>query len=78
MPTIKRIGPYRIFFFAGDRSEPPHVHVERDRKAAKFWLNPVRLQSSGRFRPQEIRRIQRIVEDYEQEFLETWHEYFSD
>ena len=29
MPTIKLIGPYRLFFWASDRNEPPHVHVER-------------------------------------------------
>jgi len=47
MPTILREGPYRFFFYAGDSDEPPHVHVERDDKIAKFFLVPVRLQSSG-------------------------------
>ncbi|MGH8602778.1 MAG: DUF4160 domain-containing protein [Gammaproteobacteria bacterium] len=32
-------------FFASDRDEPPHIHVEREDKGAKFWLDPVRLQS---------------------------------
>ncbi len=49
MPTILRIGPYRFFFFAGDRNEPEHIHVERDDNVAKFWLIPIRLQSSGGF-----------------------------
>lgn len=30
MPTVLRSGPYRFFFYAGDRDEPPHVHIERD------------------------------------------------
>ena len=30
MPTILREGPYRFFFYASDREEPLHVHVERD------------------------------------------------
>jgi len=30
MPTVLQIGPYRFFFYAGDRDEPPHVHVERE------------------------------------------------
>ena len=30
MPTVIRSGPYRFFFYAGDRDESPHVHVERD------------------------------------------------
>jgi len=41
MPTVLRSGPYR--FYAGDRDEPKHVHVERDEKTAKFWLDPIRL-----------------------------------
>jgi hypothetical protein len=44
MPTVLQGGPYRFFFYAGDRDEPPHIHVERHRSSAKFWLNPVRLQ----------------------------------
>ena len=43
MPTILRQGPYRFFFYAGDRDEPVHVHVERDDSIAKFWLDPLRL-----------------------------------
>lgn len=51
MPTVLREGPYRFFFYASDREEPPHVHVERDRQTAKFWLQPVRLERSGGLRP---------------------------
>lgn len=54
MPTIFRAGPYRVFFYAGDHGEPVHVHVERDDKIAKFWLEPVRLvnmfKKMGRYR----------------------------
>jgi hypothetical protein len=42
MPTILNIGPYRFFFYAGDRNESAHIHVERDHNIAKFWLDPVR------------------------------------
>ncbi len=78
MPTIKKIGSYRFFFYSGDRSEPPHVHVEKGKNIAKFWLNPVRIQTSGKFRPQEIRRIQQLIEKHQKDFLEAWHEYFRD
>jgi len=44
MLTVLRIGAYRLFFFAGDKSEPLHIHVERDDNLAKFWLAPVRLR----------------------------------
>ena len=48
MPTVLRVGPFRFFFFAGDRDEPPHIHVERDDCEAKFWLDPVRIGSVPR------------------------------
>jgi hypothetical protein len=78
MPTVLRNGPYRCFFYAGDREEPPHVHVERDVNVAKFWLDPVRLVGSGGFRSAEIRRIQRLVEEHREELLRSWNEFFND
>ena len=77
MPTILRTGPYRFFFYAGDRDEPQHVHVERDDKIAKFWLGPVRLQRSGGFSRTELRRIERIILENHSELVEAWNEYFG-
>lgn len=77
MPTVLRIGPYRFFFYAGDRDEPPHMHVERDDNTAKFWLDPVRLQNSGGLRGAEINRIQKLVEENQEDLLRSWHEYFN-
>jgi hypothetical protein len=78
MPTVLRIGPYRFFFYAGDRDEPPHIHVERDDQIAKFWLEPVRLQHSGGFSRPEIQRMQRLVEEHQARLLESWNAYFRD
>ena len=77
MPTVLRTGPYRFFFYAGDRDEPQHVHVERDDKIAKFWLDPVRLQQSGGFSRAELRRIERTIQENQSELIEAWNEYFS-
>ena len=39
MPTVMRISPYRFFFYAGDRDEPVHIHVERDMAPPNIgWL----------------------------------------
>ena len=77
MPTILRIGPYRFFFYAGDRDEPLHVHVEREENVAKFWLIPIRLQSSGGFTRREINRIHQLIMEYQDKLVEEWHEYFG-
>ena len=79
MPTVRRDGPYRFFFYAGDRDEPQHVHVERDDKIAKFWLDPIRLRSSGGFNRDEIARLHRhrIIHEHRLELAEAWNDYFS-
>jgi hypothetical protein len=77
MPTVLRLGPYRFFFYSGDGGEPPHVHVERDKDKAKFWLDPVRLQTSGGFGRTEINRIQQLVEDNQEDLLRSWNEFFN-
>ncbi|MCP4624803.1 MAG: DUF4160 domain-containing protein [bacterium] len=77
MPTILRIGPYRFFFFAGDRNEPEHIHIERDDNVAKFWLIPIRLQSSGGFTRREINRIHQLITEHHNQLVEDWHEYFG-
>ena len=70
MPTIMRSGPYRFYFYAGDQSEPPHVHVERDDNEAKFWLDPARLARSHGFSAKELKDIERLVLENEQHLLE--------
>ena len=77
MPTVFKSGPYRFFFYAGDRDEPHHVHVERDEKIAKFWLDPIRLQMSGGFNRTEIGRINKIIIENHTLLTEEWNEYFS-
>ncbi len=76
MPTVLRSGPFRFFFYAGDGGEPPHVHVERDDCEAKFWLDPVRQERSHGFSRKEINRIRVLVEQHQQQFLESWNEFF--
>ena len=78
VPTPLRIGPYRFFFYANDREEPSHVHVQRDRHTAKFWIDPVMIDRSGRFRPDELLAIQKIIKRNKIKLLKAWHEYFDD
>jgi len=78
MPTVLRVGAFRLFFYASDRDEPEHIHVEREDSIAKFWLDPVRLQSSGGWSRVEISRIEKLVEKHRPELMEAWNEYFRD
>ena len=77
MPTVLRSGPYRLFFYAGDRDEPPHVHVERDNCEAKLWLDPVRFARSNGFAASEINKIEKLIVENQQDLLESWDEFFN-
>ena len=77
MPTILRIGPYRFYFYSNEKGEPPHIHVQRERLLAKFWLNPVALAGSKRFASHELRTLQKHVEENREIFLEAWNEHIS-
>jgi hypothetical protein len=77
MPTSLRIGPYRFFFYAGDRNEPPHTHVQRDEAEAKFWLRAVRLAWNRGFSGAELRKIESLTEEHEAKLLEIWNDYFD-
>jgi hypothetical protein len=79
MPTVPGIpGPYRLFFYSFDCNEPQHVHVRRERKVCKFWLEPVALSSNNGFSPKELNRIRRVIVDNLELILETWDEHCGD
>jgi len=72
-----RIGPYRFFFYANENEEPAHIHVQRDRALAKFWLKPVAYASSSGFSAQELSKLLKLVEENKEVFEEAWNEFFS-
>ena len=77
MPTILRIGPYRFYFYSNEQGEPAHIHIQREKMLAKFWLKPVMLASSTRFPAQELRKLEILVTEHSNALLEAWNEYFS-
>ena len=52
------------------------MHVIRDRKAAKFWLNSVRLAYKLGLSPSELSKVEALVRQHEAALIEAWHEYF--
>ena len=76
-PTVLQSGPYRFFFFSSDRSEPPHVHVSRDRKTAKIWLEPVRLEYNRGFAKNELNRITALAHEHQAALVRAWHDFFG-
>jgi hypothetical protein len=77
MPTVLHVAGFRFFFYSREDHEPRHVHVEHGDKLAKYWLVPVELASSSRFRSHELTRLHSIVIGHKQAFLEAWDEHFG-
>ncbi|MDY6877008.1 MAG: DUF4160 domain-containing protein [Chloroflexota bacterium] len=77
MPTVLRVGPYRVYFYSHGPNEPPHVHVDQDDQSAKFWIGPVALARNLGFRANELRKIEPILAKHEQELLEAWYDHFG-
>jgi hypothetical protein len=77
MPTILIIGAYRFFFYANENDEPHHIHVQRERLLAKFWLQPVSMARSKGFSAQELNKLLGLVEANQHTFMEAWDDFFG-
>ncbi len=75
-PTLLREGPYRIYMYSYDCQEPWHVHVDRENKSAKFWLNPVvTLAENYGYSRAALRRIERLLQKHTRLLQEKWDEF---
>ncbi len=78
MPMLLRLKGYRFYFYSNEFGEPPHVHVDKDGKSAKFWIESLTVVRNRRFTALELREIARIISDYRLDFLRRWNDYFDD
>lgn len=69
--TVRRFGqvPTTYTLFSHGPNEPAHVHVDRDDHSAKFWLKPVVLALNLGFSPVELRRIQQMLRENENDLM---------
>ena len=76
MPTVLLKGGYRFFFYSKDHL-PKHIHIERENKTAKFYLEPIELVRSSRFNSKELKEIRNLVEQNIELFNKKWDEHFN-
>jgi hypothetical protein len=74
MPIVLRVRGYRFWFYEADLDEPAHVHVGKEGREAKYWLAPLRLAHAGRFKPVDLREIERIISANLDFLLNAWQE----
>lgn len=77
MPTVLIKEGFRIFFYSADGNEPIHVHIEYGDAMAKFWMNPISLESSYRMKAKDLKKARTILEDNSELIRREWNEYFG-
>ncbi|HEY8063712.1 MAG TPA: DUF4160 domain-containing protein [Methylosinus sp.] len=77
MSSLLRWRGYRFFFYSADGWEPPHIHVVKDGKEAKIWLNDLNLAVNLGYSAKELNEIIRKTREERGIFLEAWHDYFA-
>ena len=71
-PTFLREKGYSFKIYSNEE-ERMHIHVIKEDKEAKFWLEPeVELAYKGDFSQSEINKIQTIVELYANHFKKQY------
>jgi len=74
MPVVLRIKGYRFWFYQADLDEPPHVHIGKSGKEAKYWVSPIAIARPGRFREHELNAVERILGEYQNDILRVWYQ----
>jgi hypothetical protein len=77
LPTVLRQKGYRFYFYSNELNEPPHIHVEKDGMAAKFWLKPVRLAKNHGFPRHRLTDVRELILENRQDMLEAWYDFFD-
>jgi hypothetical protein len=78
LPRVFEWKGWRFEFYSLDRFEPPHIHIRKDRKETKIWLERLAVARNKRCTEKELNELLDVVRDHQQAFLEKWHEHFGD
>lgn len=76
MPTIRELSDgYRFFFFSFDCNEPIHIHVSRENKSCKFWIDSVSLAENYGFSSRELNILYRSIAENRNLIRRKWYEH---
>ncbi|MBI2092810.1 MAG: DUF4160 domain-containing protein [Deltaproteobacteria bacterium] len=76
-PTVVRYKKYRLFFFSREERRM-HVHVSSPDGEAKFWLEPIVAMAQNYGLPSnQLKEIQRFIEDRYHEIIKAWKKHFK-
>jgi hypothetical protein len=79
MPTVLQILGWRLFFFANENREPPHIHCRKGGMECKYWLFPDRFEIEEAFSygmaPKDHREIRKIIFEHFDYIITAWNNF---
>ncbi len=65
MPTVLYTHGWRLYFYANERHEPPHIHARKGDVECKYWLDPTTFDITEAYAynmsPANRRAIRKII-----------------
>ena len=75
-PTVFREGGFRFYFFSLEETRM-HIHVHGENGEAKFWVEPrIELARNYGLPENDLSRIQRLIEEHEDDIHRAWRKHF--
>jgi len=77
MPTLLIWQGHKFRFYALDAGEPPHVHVFKDGKTLKVWLQNLEIAQNKGYNERELGRLMAIVAERPNDWMGAWNDFFG-
>ncbi len=76
-PTVFRESGFRFLFFSREETRI-HIHVQCADGEAKFWIEPsITLARSKGLSEADLRVVEDIIKEHEDEIRIAWHKHFG-
>jgi len=81
MPTVLLIRGWRLFFYANERNEPPHIHARKGDAECKYWLHPITFDISEdhayNVSPADRRAIRQIIFEHFEDIVAEYERFHA-
>jgi len=77
MPTLLIWHGHKFRFYALDRDEPPHVHVVKDDKSLKVWLQSLEVVRNNGYSEQDVARLLAVIGEHRDDWIGAWNDFFG-
>lgn len=77
MPTLLIWRGYKFRFYSSDMPEPPHVHIMKDEKSAKVWLQNLDVEYRHGYNEREMKELLSVVAENKEAWIGAWNDFFG-